>query len=101
MPLRNDIGVPKEHAVQSVAGGDERIAVRREDDLVHQRINGPVLDADDVPRAGLVRRRRGPEVALLISRRVRFRKDADDNVEVEIVLAPFLLRRVQQLGQLR
>ena len=71
VPLRNDIGVPKEHPIQSAAGGDERITVRCKNDFVHERIDRRIPDADDVPGAWLVRCGRGPEIALLVSRRVR------------------------------
>jgi len=66
-PLRNDVVVPQQHAVERLAAGNQLLAILGEDQLLDQRIHGRVLDADEVARSGLIRRLRTPEAALLIA----------------------------------
>ena len=46
--------IPQQHAVESLGRGDKLGAVLGEDDPIDQRVDGRVLDADDVvaSRAG-------------------------------------------------
>jgi len=57
---------PKQDTVERACGSCQIGAVRGQHDLVDQRIDGGVLDADEIVAALLARRRRSPEVALLV-----------------------------------
>ena len=46
VPHRHHVVVPDQHPVERPAGGDQAVAVRREDDRVDQLVDGRVLDAD-------------------------------------------------------
>src|SRR5262249_6573592 len=65
-PLRHDVVVPQQHTVERPRGGDELAAILGEDHAVDQRVDGWVLDAGVVLRAGLIGRRRAPVAALLV-----------------------------------
>src|SRR4029079_8587879 len=69
-------------------------AVLSENDFLDQRINGWILDADKVTRAGPVCRLRTPEVALFVARRKRLWPARNDDVVVPLAKAIFVLRRV-------
>ena len=62
-PLRHDIVVPKQYAVERPGGGNQFIVAVGEDDTIDHRIDCRVFDADHVVRAQLVGRPRTPIVA--------------------------------------
>src|SRR3974377_1858200 len=68
-PLRHDVEIPQQHAVERVSGGDQLRAVLREDDAIDQLVHRGILDADQVARSRLVRSLRSPIATLLIPRR--------------------------------
>ena len=70
-PLRHDVVIPQQHAVERPGGGDQFVAVLGEDDALDQFIDRRILDADEIARAGLVGGLRTPEAALLVAGRQR------------------------------
>ena len=65
-PLRHDVIVPKQDAVERLGGGGKIIVALGEDDMLDHRINRRVFDADHVVRACLVGRLRAKIVAQLV-----------------------------------
>src|SRR5262245_7710889 len=84
VPLRHDVVVPQQHAVERPGGGNQLGAVLGKDDPVDQLVDGRVLDADDVGAGLLVGGRRAPEVALLVARGFRLMEGAHDDVKIEL-----------------
>src|SRR5262245_56346379 len=93
-PLRHDIVVPQQDAIERVGGGFKIGAVLGEDDLVDHSVDRWVLDADHVERSGLVRGLRAPKAALFVAWRKRLTPRESDDVEVPIAQAIFVLRLV-------
>src|SRR6185437_3508003 len=71
-PLRHDVIIPQQHAVERARRRHQFVAVLGEDDAVDQGVDRRILDADDVARTGLVGGLRTPEAALLVAGRQRF-----------------------------
>ncbi len=95
-PLRHDVMVPQQDTIERVDGGFEIGAVLGEDHLLDHGVNGWILDADHVQRAGLVRRLRTPIAALFVARRQRFAPGECDDVEIPIAQPIFVLRFVDR-----
>src|SRR3974390_757835 len=91
-PLRHDIEIPQQHAVERVSGGDQLRAVLREDDAIDQLVHRGILDADQVARSRLVRSLRSPIATLLVPGRERLTPVGNDNVKIELPQAVFVLR---------
>ncbi len=51
-PLRHDVVVPQQHAIERVGGGDEIGAALGEDDLIDHGVDGGIFDADQVAEPG-------------------------------------------------
>ena len=81
-PLRHDVVVPQQDAVERFGGGFEIGAVLGENDLIDHRIDRRIFDADQIVGAGLVGRLRAPVAALLVAGRQRFRPRIGDDVEI-------------------
>src|SRR3974377_1079979 len=91
-PLRHDVEIPQQHAVERVSGGDQLRAVLREDDAIDQLVPRGILDADQVARSRLVRSLRSPIATLLVPGRERLTPVGNDNVKIELPQAVFVLR---------
>ena len=95
-PLRHDVMVPQQHAVERVGGGDEIGAVLGEDDLIDHRVDRRIFDADQVVRAGLVGGLRTPIAALLVAGRQRLAPGRGDDVEIPVAQPVLVLRLVDR-----
>src|SRR5438552_131377 len=93
-PLRHDVVVPQQHAVERLGGGDQLLAALGEDDAVYHGVDRRVLDADEIARAGLVGGLRTPETSLLIAGRQRFAPARGDHVEIPLAQPVLVLRLV-------
>ena len=62
VPLRHDIVIPQQHAIERLGRGDQVVAVLGEDHAVDQLIDRGILDADDIARAGHDRRPAIPNI---------------------------------------
>src|SRR5689334_12539411 len=93
-PLRHDVIVPQEHAVERPGGGNEIVAVLGEDDAIDERVDRRVLDADEVARAGAIGGLRAPEVALLVAWRQRLWPRRRDDVVVPGAKTVLVLGRI-------
>ena len=71
-PLRHDVVIPQQDAVERLRGGGQFLRRLGGDDLFDHRIDRRILDADDVFRARLIGRLRAPEIALFVARQQRF-----------------------------
>src|SRR5262245_3382416 len=94
MPLWDHVVVPQQHAIEGMRRSHQTVSVRGHDDLVDQLVDGSILDADQVATALPVGSLRAPEIALLVTRRHRLRKTADNDVIVEHVATTLVLRGV-------
>ena len=94
IPLRHHEIVPQQHPVERAGGRHQLLAVLGENHMVDQFVDGRVLDADQVAAAFAARGFRAPEIALLVARRVGLGEIADDDVVVEAVQPPCILRAV-------
>ena len=95
-PLRHDVEIPQQHAVERLGGGDQFGAVLGEDDALDQRIDRRILDADEVARAGLIGGLRAPEAALLVAGRQRLAPGRDDDVVVPLPQPVLVLRGIDR-----
>ena len=93
-PLRHDVEIPQQHAVERLGGGDQLVAVLGEDHALDQRIDRRILDADQVARAGLIGGLRAPEAALLVAGRQRLAPGRDDDVEIPLPQPVLVLRGI-------
>ena len=93
-PLRHDVEIPQQHAVERPGGGDQLVAVLGENDAIDERIDRRVLDADQVARAGNIGGLRAPVAALLVARRQRLAPGGDDDVEVPLPHPVLVLRTI-------
>src|SRR5215467_2146522 len=91
VPLRHDVVVPQQHAIERVRGGDELGPILGKNDLADQRVDGGVFNADHVSAALLVGGRRPPKLALLVAWRFRLGERGDDDVKIEGVVATLIL----------
>src|SRR6516225_7872793 len=71
IPLRHDVVVPEQNAIERLGSGHEILSAWGEDDVLYESIYGRVLDPDQIARAGLNGRTRAPVVPLLTTRRQR------------------------------
>ncbi len=94
VPVRHDVVVPQQHAVEGMRRRDEIGAILGEHDLVDQLVDRRVLDAGRIARAVPVGGGRAPEVALLVAGRVRLREAVDDDVVVVAVFTALVLAAV-------
>src|ERR1700761_7359913 len=81
-PLRHDVMVPQQDAVERPGGGFEVGAVLGVNDVLDHGVDGRILDADDVVGSGLVGGLRAPIAALFVAGRQRFGPPIGDNVEI-------------------
>ena len=95
-PLRHDVVIPQQHAVERFGGGDQLGAILGEDYLVDQRVDGRILDADQIARAGLIRGLRAPIGALLVAGRERLAPHRCDGIVIPASLAIDELRLVHR-----
>ena len=93
-PLRHDVEIPQQHAVERLGGGDQFVAVLGEDHALDQRIDRRILDADQIARAGLIGGLRTPEAALLVAGRQRLAPGRDDDVEIPLPQPVLVLRGI-------
>ena len=87
---------PLQDPVERPAIDDQLGAVRRVNELLEQLVDDRILDADFIAAAGHVRRLRPPEIALLVARRERLREQRGDHVEIKILAALLVLRRIDR-----
>src|SRR5690348_5723455 len=66
--LRHHVEIPEQHAIERMGRSHQACPVLREDDLIDQRINRGILDADVIPRSGDVGGLRTPVFTLLVTR---------------------------------
>ncbi len=95
-PLRHDVVIPQQHAVQRLVGGDEIVAVRGVDHPLDQLVDGGILDAGNIARTGDVGRLGRPEFALLVARRLRLAPRVGDDVEIPVAKPVLVLRRIDR-----
>ena len=69
-PVWHNIVFMPQHPIQGMHGSYEFLADIGSDKRVYQRVHRRVLDPDQVATAFLIRRLRGPEISLLIARRL-------------------------------
>ena len=65
--VRHDEMVPLQNTVQRPTGGDQPVTVRCRDQLLDQRIDDGVLDADTVAAALLISGGTAPEITLFVA----------------------------------
>src|ERR1700738_1031146 len=93
-PLWHDIVIPQQHAVERLGGGNQLGAILGEDYLVDERVDGRILDADQIARAGLIGGLRAPVGALLIAGREGLAPHRRDGIVVPAPLTIDVLRGI-------
>src|SRR5262249_38119067 len=93
---RDNEVVPQQHAVERAGGSNQFLASLGKDDTLDQRIARGVLDAELILRAGRSGRVRAPEVPLLFARRKGLSPQSENDVEIELPQAVFVLGEVDR-----
>ena len=93
-PLRHDVEIPQQHAVERLGGGDQLVAVLGEDDALDQLVDRRVLDADQVARAGLSAACEPQKPRCSLPGDSDSPHEADDDVEVPLPQPVLVLRGI-------
>ena len=93
-PLRHDVVIPQQHAIERLGRGDQVVAALGENHPFDQLVDRGILDSDDVARPRHVGSLRAPELALLVARRKRFRPRRHDDIEIPASQPVLILRRI-------
>ena len=94
MRVGDYVVVPEQDAVEGAGYRDLRWTIGGGDLALDQLVDNRVGDTDVIAAARRLRRRTRPEVALLIARAQGLAPRGDDDVEVKVLDAVLVLRRV-------
>ena len=95
-PLRHNVMVPQQDAVERLGGGGKIIIALGEDDMLDHRVDRRVFDADHVIRACLVGRLRAKVIAQLVAGQLRLPPGEGDDVEIPVAQPVLILRRIDR-----